>query len=141
MNRRNILARIGTLMGLVTGVVTVVRSYDGIDPTQYAESAYPIVDIHEPGEENEDELTSMRSMQFLKVVLSVHFVSWGIDPSSTYESLMKNIRDEIGGDFELNGESTATWITDVSLVDSELFPLYSFDIGLMCKYYLNLQAT
>jgi len=139
-NRRTVLANLITALGNVSGVNTVLRFYINLDITQYTEAELPLIAVKEPAEDNDQELTGRRAMVSLDTKIRLYFVSWGITPTSTYETLMKNIRDEIGGDFNLDSSSVATWVTDVSEIDGDM-PLYFVDIGLRSLYYLNQQAT
>jgi len=139
-NRRTLLANLETALGTVTGITTVLRHYINLDITQYAEAELPLVAIKEPAEENDQELTGRRAMVTLDLNIRLYFVSWGIAPTGTYETLMKSIRDKIGGDFNLTSSSVATWVTDVSAIDGDM-PLYFVDIGLRSLYYLKQQAT
>jgi thioester reductase-like protein len=139
-NRRTILSNLTTALGNVTGVTTVVRTITEIDITQYTESQLPLINVREPEENTEDEMTSMKSMMNLEILTTVFFIRWGMDPDSTYETLVKNIRNQIGANFTLNGSCTGTWVTDVSLVTGEM-PLFRFDVILRCEYYLDLKST
>jgi len=139
-NRRSILSNLETALGNVSGVNTVLRFYTNLDVTQYTEAELPLIAVKEPGEENDTEMTGRRAMVSIDLMIRLYFVTWGINPTSTYETLVKNIRDEIGEDFHLNNKSVATWVTSVSDIDGDM-PLYSVDIGLRCLYYQNQQAT
>jgi len=142
LNRRDILSGLETLLATVTGITTVVRSYgdEGIDITQYTQANLPLIDLIEPAEENDEEMTSHRSIQFLDTVLRLYFVDWNDDVQSTYETFVKNLRDKVGGDFRVDGTATACWITDISKVLGEV-PLWNIDFDLRVKYYLNQQIT
>ena len=142
LNRRDILSGLETLLGTVTGITTVVRSYgeEGIDITQYAESNLPLIDIIEPEEVNDEEMTNRRSIQFLDTVLRVYFVDWKDDVQVTYETFVKNIRDKVGAEFIVNGTATACWVTDITKTLGEL-PVWHIDFSLRVKYYLDQQST
>lgn len=141
-NRRAILSALETILKTVSGITTVVRSYgeEGIDITQYAEAELPLIDLNEPAEENDDEMTSRRSIQFMDTVLKVYFVDWNDAVQSTYETFVKNIRDKVGANFTVNQTATGCWVTDVSQVKGEL-PLWHIEFDLRVKYYLDQQAT
>lgn len=142
LNRRDILAELETILGTISGITTVVRSYnkEGIDITQYADSDLPLIDLIEPAESNDEEMTSRRSIQFLEIVLRVYFVDWNDKIQSTYEAYIKNIRDKIGLEFKVNNTVTACWIIDISKVAGEV-PVWYLDITLNVKYYLNQLST
>ena len=140
-NRRDLLAALATMLGTVSGVVTVVRHYsEEFDITQYAEAELPLVAIKEPIEVPEEECTSMRAMMWLETTLKVYFVHWGISPDATYGTLMKKIRDKIGGDPRLNTQSVFTYVRGISEIGGEM-PLFSFTIDLACRYYLDQTST
>lgn len=142
LNRRDILSTLETLLKTVTGITTVVRSYgeEGIDITQYAEANLPLIDLIEPAEDNDEEMTSRRSIQFLDTVLRIYFVDWNDNVQSTYETFVKNLRDKVGVEFRVNGTATACWVTSISKVLGEV-PLWNIDFDLRVKYYLNQQIT
>jgi len=151
LNRRDILSGLETILGTVTGITTVVRSYggganvvrggeEGIDISQYAEAQLPLIDLIEPEELNDEEMTSRRSIQFLDTVLRVYFVDWNDNVQGTYETLVKNIRDKVGAEFRVNGTATACWIVDISKVLGEV-PLWNIEFNLRVKYYLDQQVT
>jgi ERCC4-related helicase len=149
-NRRDILSNLKTILEGVTGITTVVRSYglnavearanEGMDISQYASTDLPLIDINEPMESADEELTSRRSVMFLETYLRVWFVDWNDQPQTTYETLMKRIRDAIGNNFTVNSTATACWVISVSAISGEL-PLFYYDIGLRLKYYLDQTAT
>jgi len=142
LNRRDILIQLEIILGTITGITTVVRSYgeNGIDITQYADTDLPLIDLNEPGESNDEEMTSRRSIQDLEIVLRVYFVDWNDKIQSTYETYIKNIRDKIGSEFKVNNTVTACWITDISKVEGEV-PVWHLDMTLNVKYYLNQLST
>lgn len=137
-NRRDALAALATLIGAITEVKTVRRVSMPIDITQWAESELPLVEIREPDESAASELTNMRQLTSLNIVLRVWFVIWGEVPTTTYETLEKKIRNKIGDNFKLNDTVNGVWVTNISKVDGEM-PLYHFDIILRLKLYLELQ--
>jgi len=140
-NRRDLLAALATMLGTVSGVVTVVRHYsEEFDITQYAEAELPLVAVKEPSESPEEECTSMRAMMWLEATLKVYFVHWGISPDATYEALMKAIRDKIGGDPNLNNSSVFTYVRGISEIAGEM-PLFTFTMDLACRYYLDQTST
>lgn len=140
LNRRAALAQLATNLGAVAEVMTVVRHYAELDITQYTEAELPLIGIKEPGESPDEEMTSMRAVMNLETKLRVYFVCWGINPTATYETLVKAIRDKIGSDFTLTLTATKSLVTDISEIDGEM-PLYFFDMDISIKYYLNQQAT
>jgi hypothetical protein len=142
LNRRDILSQLETILATTTGITTVVRSYgeEGIDITQYAEADLPLLEIIEPAEENDEEMTSRRSVQFLDTVLRVYFVDWNDDVQSTYETFVKNVRDKVGANFKVDNKATGCWIVDISRVLGEL-PLWHIEFDLRVKYYLDQQVT
>ncbi|MHA1386760.1 MAG: hypothetical protein ACTSR3_23640, partial [Candidatus Helarchaeota archaeon] len=127
---------LATIVDNISEVKTVVRSYLDIDVVNYKESELPLVNIREPSEESYESMTSQRSIMDLKIVLRVYFVSWNETPTTTYETLVKKIRDAIGENFTLNGKASGTWVDTISALDGNL-PVYFFDIELTCRYYLN----
>lgn len=139
LNRRDALATLKTKLEEISEVKTVVRSYMEIDITNYKTADLPLINIIEPAEEAEEQMTSMRAIMELLVRLKVWFVDWAEDPDVTiYETLIKKIRDKIGANFKLDNTVTGVWVLDVSLVDGEL-PVYNIEIGLAMKYYLSQQ--
>ncbi len=139
-NRRTILTNLKTLLSNVTGVTTVKRSYMPVDILNYKEADLPLVNLIEPPEEAWQETTSQHAVQLLDIDLKIHFVSWAEDPSATYETLTKNIRDAIGADFELGGAASACWVVEVSKIDGQM-PVYNYGMVLRCKYWLNQKTT
>lgn len=142
-NRRDLLAALAAAVAndQITEVVTVVRHYaEEFDITQYGEVDLPLIAIKEPIEVPEEECTSMRAMMWLETTLKVYFVHWGISPNSTYETLMKKIRDKIGGDPRLNTQSVFTYVRGISEIEGQM-PLFSFTIDLACRYYLDQTST
>ncbi len=139
-NRRDLLAYLATLLGAVTGVVTVVRTLVEIDITNYNEAELPLIAVKEPKEIPKTEMTSMRAIQDLETQLKVFFVVWGQNPTSTYETLMKDIRNKLGNDFTLGGNANKILVKDVSLIFGEM-PLYHFLMDLDSEYYLDQKAT
>ena len=136
-NRRNILAELKTVLEEITEVKTVVRSHMDIDIAQYASANLPLINILEPSESAEAELTDRRATQLLEgPQLRVHFVEWAEVPSTAYETLVKAIRDKIGGNFKLNNKVIACWVKSISRTDG-LMPLYFFNIELRLMYCLN----
>lgn len=140
-NRRDLLANLKIALEAVTGVTTVVRHYaEELDVSKYKERDMPLIAIHEPSEAAEEELTSMRAMMWLEVSLKVYFMDWELVVGSTYETLLKNIRDAIGADPRLNSSTVFTYVGDISAVIGEM-PLYSFTIELKSRYYLDQTST
>ena len=137
-NRRSILAALATISHGVTAVNTVRRVHAPIDITQWAEAELPLVEIEEPAESADTELTNMRQMVFLDIKLTVWFVLWGESPTSTSEKLETDIRNAIGNNFTLNCTAVCAWVTNVAKVDGEM-PLYHFEISVRLKYYLELE--
>ena len=142
-NRRDLLAALAATVAhdQIPEVITVVRHYsEEFDITQYAEAELPLIAIKEPSESPEEECTSMRAMMWLEATFKVYFVHWGISPDSTYETLMKAIRDKIGADPNLNSSSVFTYVKGISEIAGEM-PLYTFTMDLACRYYLDQTAT
>ena len=140
-NRRDILAELKTVLEEITVVKTVVRSHMFIDITQYASAQLPLINMLEPSESAEQELTDRRATQLLEgPQLRVHFVEWAEIPSAAYEALVKAIRDKIGVKFKLNNKAIACWVKTISKTDG-LMPVYFFDIELRLMYCLNQQDT
>jgi len=142
-NRRSVLSNLATIMGTVTGVVTVARSTMPIDILNYKEAELPLLNIVEPEEDTWTDSTSQRAVMVLEVSLQVWFVHWGEDPlasPNTYQSIMKAIRDKIGANFTLNNSASGVWVIKVSKIAGE-FPVYSYGIDLRLKYYLDQQRT
>ena len=146
LNRRDILSSLKTILESVDGIITVVRSYginttktranEGIDITQYSSTDLPLIDMNEPPEPTDEESTARHSVMLLDIELRVWFVDWTDQPQSSYETLMKNIRNKIGDNFKVNNTATACWVTDISDIKGEL-PLFYYDITLRVKYYLD----
>jgi len=139
-NRRAILSALKTLLESVTGVTTVVRSYGELDVAQYQASDLPLIEIEEPSESTDEDSTGRRAIMLLEAKLKVWFVDWNDIPQSTYETLMKNIRDDVGSGFTVSGSAVACWITVVSPIKGEL-PVFNFEMSLRLKYYLNQLNT
>lgn len=135
-HRDDILAALATLMSTISGVNTVARTYMNIDITQYTESQLPLIEIKEPEESSKVNLVNMRQLMDLGVELRVFFVSWGEIPTSTYETLIKNIRDAIGNDFTLSGNIVACYVTEIGSIEGRV-PVYNFEITLQMEYYLS----
>jgi hypothetical protein len=125
---------------MISEVKTVVRSKASVDITNYCYSQLPLVDIIEARETPSPELTSMRQMSFLDLVLRVYFIEWAEWPGTEYENLVKKIRDAIGNNFTLDGAANAAWVVEVSEVTG-VMPLYHLDIRVRVKYYLELEDT
>jgi len=143
-NRRDILSELETLIGTVTGVETVVRTYGEADVALnielYASTDLPLVEIMEPEEPTYEEMTSHRALMQLMVDLKVYFVDWNTDVQDSYETLMKNLRDKIGGDFKLGNTTIESRVDSISPVEG-ILPLRSFGISLELRYYLNEKST
>ncbi|TET09092.1 hypothetical protein E3J84_05500 [Candidatus Aerophobetes bacterium] len=146
-NRRTILASLKTALEELspTYVKTVVRTYTEIDITNYLTTDLSLIEIQEPSEVAETEMTGRRSIRALEVTLRVWFVDWAEDPDATiYEALMKQIRDKVGAKFTLPQagvpSAIATWIGGTSKIEGEM-PVWNFSMGLVLKYYLDQQAT
>ena len=142
-NRRTVLASLKTVLEelLPTYVTMVVRTYKEIDITNYLVADLPLIEIQEPEESAETEMTGRRSIRALEVMLKVWFVDWAEDPDATiYETLMKAIRDKIGAEFTVDSSAIANWIGDVSKIEGEM-PVWNFSMGLVLRYYLDQQAT
>ena len=138
--RKNILAELATFLATVTGVETVVRTYTEIDITKYTASQLPLIELLEPAEMNDEELTGRRSIAQLETILKVWFVDWNDTPQATYETLVANIRNKIGDEFRVNNNAIACWVVGVTELDGEL-PVWNFKIGLKLLYSLNQLAT
>lgn len=82
----------------------------------------------------------MRAMMWLEIRLKVYFIDWELVVGSTYETLLKNIRDKIGSDPRLNSTSVFTYVRGISEIAGEM-PLYTFTMDLACRYYLDQTAT
>jgi len=76
----------------------------------------------------------------LMVDLKVYFVDWNTDVQDSYETLMKNLRDKIGGDFKLGNTTIESRVDSISPVEG-ILPLRSFGISLELRYYLNEKST
>jgi len=142
-NRRTILAALKTILEELapTYITTVVRTYTEIDITNYLTADLPLIEIQEPEESAETEMTNRRSIQNLEATLRVWFVDWAEDPDATiYETLMKQIRDKIGAQFKLDNSAIADWVGAIPKLCGEM-PVWNFSMGLLLRYYLNQQAT
>lgn len=138
LNRRYIGNSVATILDMISEVKTVVRSKNALDITNYCYTNLPLVEIREARESPSPELTGMRQMSWLDLVLRVHFIEWGDWPSETYELLVKRIRDAIGNNFTLNDSANGAWVVEVSEVSGSM-PLYYLDIRVRVKYYLQLE--
>ncbi len=139
MNRRDVLSGLKTILSSVSGIKTVVRTYaDLVLSASYKTTDLPLIEIREPEEYPETELTGMRQMELLNLTLRVWFIDWAESPTSTYETLVKDIRNKIGGSFTVGDSAVACWVNNVGIVEGEM-PLFHFDIALRTKVYLNLQ--
>jgi len=136
MNRRISLAGLASVVAEIPEIITVVRTYKEIDITQYLAAELPLVEIREPEEVPVAELTGQRALQSLEVTLKVWFVNWGDNPLAAYEELMRLLRNKIGANFTLAGETCATWITRISPIDGTM-PVFWYEMGLTMHYYLN----
>lgn len=140
-NRRDLLANLKTTLEAVSGIENVVRHYsEEFDVSKYKEEDLPLIAIKEPAESPEEECTSMRAMMWLEIKLKVYFTEWELVVGSAYETLMKAIRDKIGGDPNLNSSSVFTYVKGISEIAGEM-PLYTFTMDLACRYYLDQTAT
>lgn len=142
-NRRTVLANLKTVLEELspTYVTTVVRTYTEIDITNYLTADLPLIEIQEPPEVSETEMTGRRSIRALEVMLKVWFVDWAEDPDATiYETLAKQVRDKLGAKFTVDQSAIANWIDDVSKIEGEM-PVWNFSMGLVLRYYLDQQAT
>lgn len=132
------MAALKTILGNIPSMKTVVRTYRGVDITMYPDTDLPLVDMREPDEAGAEELTGFRAINKLGLGWRVYFVSWGDDATSTYEALVKDIRNKIGSDFKATGTATKALVVSVSTIQGEM-PLYWVDIGLDIRYYLDQQ--
>lgn len=137
LNRRDALSNLATILATTTGITTVVRTYGDIDITKYSSTQLPLIEVQEPEETPDEEMTSMKQIAFLDLILKVWFVTWGMAPTSTYEDFVKAIRNKIGANFKLNDTATGCWVISVTKVEGEM-PLFHFNISLRLKYYLDL---
>jgi len=111
-----------------------------IDITQYNITDLPLVAIKEPEEDTDEEMTSQRSLMSLTTRLRVYFVYWGEDPSSTYKTLIRGIRNKIGASFTLSNNVTEARVSEMTAVLGTL-PVYYVELELEMKYYLNEKST
>jgi len=140
-NRRTVLAKLAVKMAEVDEIKKVIRVYvKNFDLTQFTQAQLPLLAIIEPAEETDDEMTSQKSLMALATQFSIHFLHWGITPDSTYETLVKAIRDKVGANFDLDGVVTEARVSDLSVIGGEM-PLYNFDMDLEMKYYLDEMVT
>lgn len=137
LNRRDILSNFKTILDAISEVTTVVRSNSILDISNYYSTELPLIEIQEANEVPDKELTSMRQMAYLDLVLRVYFVEWGEVPNATYETLLKKIRNKIGDNFRVNDTANAAWVVGVGKIEGEV-PLYHLDIDVRVKYYLDL---
>jgi len=137
-NRGNVLAALKTTITNLgsTYAKTVVRSYSGADIQMYLDTDLPLVDMREPNENNDKELTSFRSINKMALVLRIYFVSWAESASSTYEDIIKSVRNAIGANFKATETALKAEVTTISGIQGEM-PLYWVDIGLDIRYYLD----
>lgn len=137
LNRRDIGSNVKTVLDAVSEVKTVVRTNARIDIANYYSSDLPLVEIMEADESPDVELTGRRQMSFLDLTLRVYFLEWGEFPNTTYETLIKKIRNAIGNNFNLNDTANGAWVVGVGEIQGTM-PLYSLDIKVRVKYYLEL---
>jgi len=140
LNRRALIAKLATTLGEITGLMTVVRTYADVDMTLYNEAELPLANVVEPAEEVFENESTQRSMMSLSLRVRIWFVTWGINPTSTYENLVKAIRDKIGEHFTLDQTATKCQVDSVSGISGEM-PLYYFDVVLETRYHLNEKNT
>lgn len=141
--RRTILAALKLILEELapTYVTTVVRTYMELDITNYLTADLPLIEIQEPEESAETEMTSRRSIQNLEVTLRVWFFNWAEEPDEAiYETLMKQIRDKIGSEFKIDNTAIADWVGGITKLEGEM-PVWNFSMGLILRYYLNQQST
>jgi len=138
LNRRSVLSNLASILATTSGITTVVRTYRDIDITKYASAGLPLLELQEPEEAPDEEMTSMMQIAFLDMKARVWFITWGETPTSTYEALVQAIRNKIGANFRLNETATGCWVINVTKVEGEM-PLFHFDISLRLKYYLDLK--
>lgn len=137
LNRRDLLSNFATILDMISEVQTVVRSNAVLDISKYYTTDLPLIEIQEANETPDRELTSMRQLAFLDLVLRVYFVEWGEIPTATYETLIKKIRNQIGNNFNINNTASGAWVVGVGKVEGEM-PLYHLDLDVRVKYYLDL---
>jgi hypothetical protein len=140
LQRRALIAKLAEIIDEITAIKTVVRTYTDVDMTLYNEVDLPLADIVEPAEEVFENESTQRSMMSLPLRMRVLFITWGVVPSSTYESLVKAIRDKIGEHFTLDQTATKCQVNSVSGIGGEM-PLYYFDVMLETRYHLNEKET
>lgn len=143
LNRRDALAGLKTTLEELAPatIITVVRTYTEIDITEYNRADLPLIEIQEPEEDADTEMTGQRSIQNLMVKLKVWFFDWAVDPDATiYEALMKAIRDKIGANFKVGNTVIACWVGRISKIGGEM-PVWNFETDLVMKYYLNQTAA
>jgi hypothetical protein len=139
-NRRDVLAGLKTVLQEITTIKTVVRTYMSIDLLNYSQADLPLVEINEPEETPDPEMTSQREMMDMNLALKCWFLNWGENPTATYESLVKAIRDKIGSNFTLSCAAIECQVGSVSGLEGEM-PLFSFKITLRIKYYLDMLSA
>jgi len=141
-NRRSVLAAFEALMGAISQVTTVVRSYSPIDITQRTQAELPLINIMEPAEEPEEHLTSMREMAWLTLNMRLYFVHFEETPDAVYGGLVKAIRDKIGNNFRVSNTATSALIDSISAIgEGSEMPLYWMDFEVAIKYYLDEKIT
>jgi hypothetical protein len=138
LNRREVLSNLASILATTTGITTVVRTYRDIDIMKYASTALPLIELQEPDEAPDEEMTSMMQIAFLDMKARVWFITWGENPTSAYEALVQAVRNKIGANFKLNDTATGCWVVGVGKIEGEM-PLFHFDLALRLKYYLSLQ--
>ena len=136
LNRRDIGSNVASVLQALTEVKNVVRSNARLDISNYYETDLPLIEIKEAAETPDVELTSQRQMSFLDLTLRVYFVEWGEFPNSTYETLIKKIRNIIGNNFTLNETANGAWVVGVGEIQGAM-PLYYLDLDCRVKYYLE----
>ena len=139
LNRRAAIAGIATILDEITNL-TVVRTYGDVDMSLYNEADLPLANVVEPAEDIFENESTQRSMMSIDTRVRVYFVTWGINPSATYESLVKAIRDKIGEHFTLDQTATKCQVESISGISGEM-PLYYFDVTLEVRYHLNEKST
>jgi hypothetical protein len=137
--RDAIFADIASLLGtLTTTFKTVIRTHTPLDISLYHSWNLPLVEVREPAEKEHTSLTSMRQEMELDSVLRVYFVQWGVTPDATYTAMVKAIRNLFGAHFTLDCTAVGAWITSVGPITGEM-PLYTFEMNLQIRYYLDAQ--
>ena len=133
--RNTALDELKSILSTVSGVNTVVRTFDGVDITTRTQSELPLIDIQEPSSSivKEREKSPLR-LTTLELTVRVYFLAWADSVTSSYETLLSAIRTKIASNHTLNNKCSYCEVVTISEVKGEM-PLYHFDMILNIDIY------